>query len=159
VEKIAAQEFEGGVRKNLWLCRVGSLGELAEAIGKPAGRFVLLLAMDAAAVGDEEIERAADELLERGLSFACAWGPQCERVENGFDRADERRIAEITEKNVVLTTSHAAEELTAAVWYFRYCAWPAEEYEAGCTEWIAAVVGNAEWEQALREALTQDALA
>ena len=51
---------------------------------------------------------------------------------------------------VVLTTWHKDETLKEALWFFVNSAFPAEEYEPNCNDWIVALIGDPQWERIVR---------
>jgi hypothetical protein len=58
-----------------------------EGVVLPSAHTVLLIAADARGVPADMIRRAAEHLLQSGLTFVCVWGPDCERVHDIFDQA------------------------------------------------------------------------
>lgn len=49
---------------------------------------------------------------------------------------------EITENNVVMTTSHEGELISEALWFFTYARVPARDYETTCKDWVIVSVGD-----------------
>ncbi len=110
-----------------WLCSVSvpSLDDLRLGPGSlPSPHFSCLLVCDARSWSDEIILAAADHLLDRGLAYFCAWGPDCERVHDLVDDAILRSEVDgpnylhgDDERYPVLTTWHSEETLDEALWY------------------------------------------
>ncbi|HWG22174.1 MAG TPA: hypothetical protein VG225_16715 [Terracidiphilus sp.] len=126
------------------------MSEIAPLLETVSPRFVLLLAMDATSIANDQLRDLAHRLIGRGLAYLCAWGPDCKRVHDQFDF---ERDPNETDGRVVMTTWHDNEPLAETAWEFTNCAYPAEEFEADCTDWVAIAVDNADWERELRDEL------
>ncbi len=107
--------------------------------------FGLFLACDASAVPDETVLTVAREAIGQGLSYLCAWGPDCGRVHDLFDNAAVEKDPNPTEDSVIMTTWHWDDTLDEALWFFVYSAWPAPDYESTCGSWLAVAMGSPEW--------------
>lgn len=115
-----------------------------------ARHFGCLLALDAAGVTDEAILAAAGRMLDQGLVYLCAWGPDCKRVRDVFERAiAERGMARGLQ--MVLTSWH--DELLDEAAGFFCDTQPAMVYEDTATVWIAVAIGNDGWAEVLRRRL------
>jgi hypothetical protein len=136
--------------KALFLCPVESIGDLPEKIKASSPNFGLLLAFNAEAVKSEEISEAAAKLVEKGLAYLCAWGPDCERVHDLFDEAAQKKNGELTGDDVIMTTWHENETLIEALWFFLHAAFPTQSFQANCLDWIIAPIRNRDWEQEVR---------
>jgi hypothetical protein len=161
VPVVASLIFPAGLpAKQLYICACSSLGELSETIAPTSRYFGLLLAMDARQMDTAEICDLAEKTLNRGLVYLCTWGPDCERVHDLFDKqflTKELGPGPWTQANkplspeeVVMTTWHAHEALEEALWFFVHSAVPTDKYKQACTDWVIAIVDNAEWEQEVR---------
>ena len=138
----------GGTSRYFW--SVPSLDDLrlsAHALAGP--HFACLLACDARAWNDEVILAAANHLLDRGLVYFCAWGPDCERV---HDLVDSAIVLRDNSEYPIITTWHRDETLADALWFFLNAAYPDESFEATFKSRLAISVGNHEW---AREIQTQ----
>ena len=142
--------------KVFFLCTAESLETLPAVVHPQSANFGLFIAMDAATVSTDAIYTAARTLVKRGLASLCVWGPDCERVHDTFDRAIIELNPDETDANVVITTWLASESLAEAVWFFVYCAFPASAYQQTCSNWIASVICNPEWEKPVREAISAE---
>jgi hypothetical protein len=140
--------------KTVWFGRVPSISDLPSSIDVD-GPFVLFVAVDSVRLNTDEVFQAAESLLGKGMVFLSVWGPDCERFHDICDEAIVSRNPDETERNVIITTWHAKESLNEAVWFFLHCAWPAADYERTCSNWVAAVIGNPEWERQIRDCLMQ----
>ena len=140
--------------KTIYLSAASSLAALAEQTAAFSDGFGLLLVMDARAFSTEVIAAAAMRLIDRGLVYLCAWGPDCQRVEDIFDEAHVENDLEKSCPGVLMTASHHDESLTEALRFFVHSAIPDEEYAPkGCEKWIVAVIGNPEWAETVRSSI------
>ncbi len=95
----------------------------------------------------------ADYLLDRGLAYFCAWGPESERVHDLVDWAIERRELDGLDyppaigdlRYLVMTTWHEEETLDDALSYLLVLAHPEVAYGATCKSRLAISVGSAAW--------------
>ena len=151
-----------GTLDNLTLERIPNrryrLGTVLTIVEIPASlescspHFMLLLALDASSIGNERISAIAQSLISRGLAGISVWGPDCSRVHDLFD---EERDPNETNETVVMTTWHDNEPISEAVCYFDLCAYPAEGFEAECSDWVAISVANESWKEEMRSALIE----
>jgi hypothetical protein len=125
------------------LLRVVDIDDLRDELREIGEPFVLFLALDATLLAGEAIDSLAVTADEAGITYLCAWGPNCRRVEDGFDVAIVNRRLETDSDRFVMTTSHANDNLEDAVWFFAEVAWPAEPERSDL--WLAASVGNDAW--------------
>ncbi len=140
-------------RTSLYFWSVPSLDELRLVPhALPGPHFACLLAWDTRTCNDEAILAAANHLLDRGLVYFCAWGPDCERVHDLVDRAIVLRELRDNREYPIMTTWHQDETLTDALWFFLNAAYPDESFEATFKSRLAISVGNHEW---AREIQTQ----
>ena len=131
--------------RRLYSVAVTSLEQISVVQNLTEDQFVLFLAMDAREVPDEVIKRLATLLLEEGLAYLCAWGPDCERVHDLFDLAEAELELDVPSDSVVMTTWHADEPLEEALWFFVNCAFPDELYAETRTAGVAVTVSNPDW--------------
>lgn len=129
---------------------VATFQDVPDALEALSPYFVLLLALDATKLSDETLRVTARTVLDRGLAYLCVWGADCSRVHDQFDL--ERDTSE-TDGRVVPTTWHDDEPLEEAVWHFVYNAYPSDDFEKSCKDWVALSIGNQEWEQDIRRSL------
>jgi hypothetical protein len=154
VERIAQYQLdEDFPSKIISFCAADSLTELPALIHPSNAHFVLFLAIDGREVETETIYSVSEKLLDRGMVYACVWGPDCESVHDSIDQPRFRRQPGETDGSVVITTWHAEDPISEAVWFFLNCAWPADDYVHTCSDWIAAVIGNPAWEAEVRAKL------
>jgi len=143
------------VKRDSRVFRVGNassienLHGLFEGITKP---FVLLLAADATKLSDKQILHAAEQIIPKGLTYFCAWGPDCERVHDLFDRITP--YEETTQnplQKLIITTWHAKDSLRNAAWFLQNCAWPAEAQKPEEFDCIGISVNYLLWCTKIRE--------
>jgi hypothetical protein len=142
--------------KDYYLCSVGNIELLSDEITPSSQHFCLFLALDAKSLDDGKIREVAKRLLQKGLVYLCAWGPDCERVHDLFDYT----ILEMDpqqDRPVVMTTWHTEESFQEAVWFFINAAFPDEAYVRNCHDWMFAPIGNPGWEKVIRESQSSGA--
>lgn len=130
---------------------VSTLEQIPSALEATSAHYVLLLAVDATHFDNDRLRRLARTLLDKGLASLCVWGPDCSRVHDQFDL--ERDMNETDGR--VVTTWHDDEPLSEAVWYFAFNAYPSDDFEEDCKDWVAISVGNEAWERELDIGLKQ----
>jgi hypothetical protein len=144
--------------RRLLLAAVDSLQEAAQTVESMEGPFVLFVAADTREVSAEEVNDFARGAVQAGMAYACAWGPDCDRVEVAVDLAfidDEEQFAARpgwSEDDTLVTSSHAAETLDEALFFAVWCAFPTEAFGRKSPV-LAVVVGNEEWTQLVRARL------
>jgi hypothetical protein len=122
-----------------------TLEELPPSLVAPSPRFVLFLAADAQSVEGPALVDWAAEILNRGATYVCCWGPGCERLEACFDEASGARENWEPSERVIMTTAHADESLIEAAWFALHAALPDDGWAEGTGAVILATVGNAVW--------------
>ena len=142
--------------KTISFCAADSLTELPTLIHPSNAHFVLFLPIDGREVDAETIYSVSEKLLDQGMVYACVWGPDCESVHDSIDQPIFQRQPGKSGGSVVITTWHAKDPLSEAVWFFLNCAWPAEDYVHTCSDWVAAVIGNPAWEAEIRAKLLEE---
>ena len=150
--KLETTAFGGHPKRTYRFGTVASFEDVPEALHALSPHFVLLLAVDATRLSDDTLRMVARTVLGRGLAYLCIWGADCSRVHDQFDL--ERDPAE-TEGTVVPTTWHDNEPLEEAVWYFAHNAYPSDDFDKSCQDWVALSIGNDEWEQELRKSFAE----
>jgi hypothetical protein len=126
-----------------------SIPNLASFPPKPeltSPNFVLLLACDARVIEASAIATFASSIIDQGIAYLCAWGPDCERVHDIFDEVHVmREIDEKREYPRVMTTWHNDESLDEALWYMLNSAYPYEALAKTCKVDLAVSVANDQW--------------
>lgn len=139
------EDFPHG--KNLYCVDSPDLAGLPEKIDLPTEHFALLLATDATSFNNDDLLDVAKKLIDKGLTVVAAWGPDCERVHDMFDKA---RDSDETSEKAVLTTWHGDETLDETLWYFVGVAEASEGFVDSCTSWVAASVNHPGWAEHMR---------
>jgi hypothetical protein len=151
ISGIRGEIFPERAAKELYLCAANTIGELSEKIKTTSRSFGLFLAFNAETLKDDEILQSAGNLVEMGLAYLCAWGPDCERVHDLFDIAAGPKNDKLSGDDVIMTSWHARDTLVEALWFFVHAAFPTQCFEMSCTDWIIAPIGNPEWEKEIRD--------
>jgi len=141
--------------KNIYLCSAQTIDQLPAQIEATSKHFGLLLAFNSDSIKAEEIEQVATMLVDKGLAYLCAWGPNCERVHDLFDAAAASKNEDLIGDDVIMTTWHADEDLHEALWFFLHSAFPTQFFETSCTNWVIAVIGNRKWEDEIRSKIKE----
>lgn len=122
----------------------------------PTPHFVCLLVWDSDEESVETISRVAEQLLESGCAYLCAWGAGCERVHDVFDEILVGEAPDTADGPEVMTTWHAHESLEDALWFFLRSTSPDGRYADTCRSGVVIVIGRADDEAAIvRHALAQ----
>ena len=154
-DRAVSQALPDRPTKTVFLTACDSISELPHKIGPTSRYFGLLLAADTRGVDPSFIDDIAAQLLEAGLVYLCAWGPDCEHLHDIFDEADlARELDGKASSNgcdgVVMTTWHKDESLKEALQFFVQSAFATEAYASECRDWVIATICNPEWESEVR---------
>jgi hypothetical protein len=140
----------GGLERELYLANIQTLDGWPVLLESPQPHFVALLAMDARSVDRDEIGALAKKLIDQGMVYLCAWGPDCKRVHDVFDVAKAGRVE--TDDAFVLTDWFEEEDLDDALWDAVFAP-PAEAYIDTCRAVVAIVVDQPGWSERVEAAL------
>jgi hypothetical protein len=69
-----------------------SLAALGEQLRVPERHYVLLVAADTRGSDGPGLVDAAEALVRAGVSYACCWGPDCERLERVMNSTVDGRV-------------------------------------------------------------------
>jgi hypothetical protein len=111
--ELLGQDPRSGRRYLLLDGRVPSAWEVPSGLGL----FTLLLAIDAQRYEDEQLNALGTRLLDAGLVYLCASGPESERVHTLFDLAFIADEAAGVQRPFLMTTDHDGEALAEALWF------------------------------------------
>jgi hypothetical protein len=141
--------------KEVFLCALDSLEQFERELRSTSKHFGLLIVTDASGLADETLFDLAKTLISKGLVYLCTWGADCERVHDRFDDAELAKTLDAGDPPTqndcsFMSTWHSNESLSEALWFFLHAAFAAQGYEQTCEDWIIAVIGNKEWESAVR---------
>ena len=124
----------------------------------PSPQFIVFVACDATNIDDEYLQAFARSALNSGAVYLCAWGPDCQRIENAFDHLVETGQAGPSN---LLTTSHSKETLESAMWFAMSCAWPPKALPSGgfserdelCDSVVFLSVNGGDWDAVIHQGL------
>ena len=111
------------------------------SISLPSRRFIAFLAADATGIDETILSVFARTLLCAGCVYFCAWGTDCERVHDVFDKEC------LKVEPVITTTWHSKDSLDEALWYFIFNAFPEDEYLETTRSALAISIGRPEWNE------------
>jgi hypothetical protein len=134
--------------RELYFVSVPNFESIPDSFQLSGKHFVAFLAVDASAVESNIIGKLAENLLQSGCVYFCAWGPDCERIHDIFDE-----MCLFTEP-VIMTTWHEKDSLDEALWFFLTTTWPDDAYFENCKSSLAIVVGNSDLETQVRQKLS-----
>lgn len=152
---VSALVDEDFPEKVFYLCPADSIQNLGGKITLSSANFGLFVAMNANGVADEGILQGAKQLLSKGLACLCTWGPDCERVHDGFDVAARDINSELSGDDVIMTTWHADVTMEEALWFFVHSAFVTKQFDKTCKDWIIAPINSPEWEQLIRSKIEE----
>ena len=138
--------------RELFLLDLARPEDAPEALALQGSFFGCLLAWDATHTTDESILTLARRLLTAGCVYICCWGPDCERVHDLIDQA--HCDLNPSTGSVVMTTSHAEESLTEALWFLLNVAWPDPAFEDGCGSSVGIAIASGQWAAEIRAAFS-----
>jgi hypothetical protein len=124
--------------RRVWVIARDRASEWPEGVPWTCRGFALLFAAERAF----DVRRLAERALDQGLAMACAWGPGCALVEDGFDEVIVAQHPDETPDDVVLTSSHADESIGEALDFFLDAAMPARARRRGCDAWVVFACGR-----------------
>jgi hypothetical protein len=87
--------------------------------------FVAFTALDATQYSTDEVAGFCRKVLQQGSTATCSWGPECVRVETGFDLVFvDAELSGEPYLDELETTWHPSESLDEALWFALFCAFP-----------------------------------
>jgi hypothetical protein len=131
--------------RELYLIHVDSLSEIFPLPEKENSHFGLLLAMDGREEIVENLGEVPERLINEGLAYLCAWGPDCSRVHDIFDLVSVNLEKNTGQDFPIMTTWHEKESLDEALWFLLFCAIPYDELIDKCSTSYIISVGNKKW--------------
>ena len=122
----------------------------------PSPHFVLFLALDARTLDAQTMGALAERLLDNGLAYLVAWGPDCGRVHDTVDaHIVHRDVARhIPSVGFVTTTWHSRESLADAFEFFALSA-NTDDEPWECSTWLAVTIGERAWADEFRRLLPE----
>lgn len=153
--KLIAYQDAAPFDRKLFSLSIPDLESFPPKLELPSQSFVLLLACDARGIGDSVITDFANSMIDRGIAYLCAWGPDCERVHDLFDLAFVmREIEEGRRYPHVMTSWHHDESLDDALWFMLFSAYPDGAFADTCGVDLAVSVGSDEWDAHIQRRLS-----
>ncbi|HZF31367.1 MAG TPA: hypothetical protein VE907_19790 [Gammaproteobacteria bacterium] len=152
---ITARGFDDVTGRQLFSLHVASTAELPTRLDLQSSHFACLLAWDASRAPTDSVTALVERLLRAGASYFACWGPDCERVEGIIDEIVAYPGSDfgVPDDSVIMTTSHDAESLEEALWFFLTSAWPDEHYVDSTRAALAISIGSIRWAQEISLAL------
>jgi hypothetical protein len=152
---VTAHGFDDVTGRELFSLKLASSAELPIRIELPSSHFACLLAWDASRVASDSVSNVAERLLRSGASYFVCWGPDAERVEGIIDEitAHPGNDFGVPDDSCIMTTSHGAESLEEALWFFLSSAWPDDHYVESTRAALAISIGSSKWAQEIAAAL------
>ena len=146
--------FDSLTDRRLFSIAISSTGELPR-LDLPAGNFACLLAWDARGISADVVAALVEPLLRAGASYFVCWGTDCERVHDIIDELLSYPDADfgVPEEACIMTTWHASESLTEALWFFLVNSSPDEHYQDSTHVGLAVSIGSSTWDAEITEAL------
>jgi len=152
--ELIAYNEEAPFERRMFSLSIPTLKAFPPKLELPSRNYVLLLACDARGIGDSAITAFANSMIDRGIAYLCAWGPDCERVHDLFDQTHVlREIEERREYPHVMTTWHNDESLDEALWYMLHVAYPDDSLAETCGVDLAVTVANDDWDLRIQSRL------
>jgi hypothetical protein len=146
-------QHRDGIGRKLFSLSISSLEELPANLSLPSPHFACLLVSDARNISNAEIMKFAGGLLDQGLCYLCAWGPDCGRVHAYVDLAIvNRRLDEGLEFPHIMTTEHR-DSLDKALWFLTQLAFPDDAYADTCESSLVISISSANWDAHVRRRL------
>src|SRR6185436_17512096 len=105
--ELIAYKAEAPFDRKLFSLSIPNLPSFPRKLELPSLNFVLLLACDARVIEASVIATFANSIIDQGIAYLCAWGPDCEPVHDIFDEVQViRKIDKKGEYPHVMTTWH-----------------------------------------------------
>lgn len=140
--------------RDLFALAIAQPDDLPTMLDLPCPYFACLIAWDATGVSIEAALPVARRLIRTGCVYLCCWGPGCDTIEVACDLAWMEVHPDEPFGPVCLTTAHANESLSEALWFLLNCACPDDVYFDGCRAAMAVSIGSPTWAAELRGALS-----
>jgi hypothetical protein len=128
-------------KRQVYVLRLAHLRDFPNRLEIPCPRFVLFVAADfTEGDGDSSF---ANQVLDAGCVYFCAWGKGCESMHDLVDDGIIER--ENGEPGHIITTWHSDEALADAVEFALFSAEPDDVFSNECRAVVLAVAGNDAW--------------
>ena len=127
------------------LAKARRLEDLAADLRVISDSFVLGIAANTSTLTGPALVDMATQLLRRGASYVCCWGPDCSRLHDCFDESDSAVHGSSTDDRILMTTWHESESLEEMIWFALNSTVPAPHYFAHTRAVVIATIGSDEW--------------
>lgn len=159
MNKIISIPQKDGLGRDLFYLFLPDFKEFPTHLELPSKNFGLLFACDVTSVKGEILLSWADNLIDNGLVYFCAWGKGSQETENAVDIAcvEKKMRGEVDDNNngyFVMTTSHDDEPLNEALWFALNLSYPDEKYVKDCESNLIIVVENKDWHKQILAGLS-----
>jgi hypothetical protein len=134
--------YDDITERRLYVLSVAEPEQVPERIVLSSPRFACLIAWNANETSTDTIARVARKLLDSGAVYVCVWGSDCERVHDIVDEVSVGPTPPPVLDKVVMTSWHAHEPLSEAIWFVLRTSWPDEAYELGCNATLGLSIGS-----------------
>ena len=143
--------------RELYFLSVQDLNDIPDDIPLSSPNFACLLVWDSRNANVEEISSVIRPILECGCSYFCFWGPDYKRVDDIIGEINSTSSVDLDSpgESFIMTTWHNDEKLQEALWFFLNETWPDEFYEMTTLSSLAIVIGNQEWAEIVKDALSE----
>ena len=100
------------------LASIVRVEDFASPVSVDAGHYVLVMVSEKPTVALSI--KTARAWVDAGALYICAWGPDCEQVEESFDYSSF--LPEYGQELALMTTAHQDEPIEEALWFAFHCA-------------------------------------
>lgn len=138
--------------RNLLSLYVDHAADLPNSIDVGSPRFACLLLWDSTEAAADEITGLIHWCLRAGASYVMCWGPGCERVDALVDEILCDPSKEFSTAGHVMTTSHADQPISEAIWFLLRLSWPDDTSFEDTRASLAITVGHRAWADEVDEA-------
>lgn len=112
------------------------------SLNLPSRHFLCLVAADFRGITDDKLTGLFESLCRAGAVYFVCWGPDCERAHDLADQVRESLHPDAIDDSVLMTTSHADESLSEALFFLLCAAHPDDAYEGSTRAALAMTIGD-----------------
>jgi hypothetical protein len=141
---------------NTKILHISDIESVPSNLKMPTPHFKCLFVCDARRIEANKIDRAMSKLLNQGMVYLCAWGPECERVHDIVDEIVVINEIEKGEKGTIMTTWHDSDSLEEAAEFFRDLAYCDDYFSSTFGAGVVIVVNNSQWKQQIAAVIAQN---
>ncbi len=141
--------------RDLFLLPLKSSLDIPKEFHLPSKHFACFLVWDSQNNSIQEISELIETLVKNGVAYFCAWGNDCERLE---DVCDKIGLLNSPNDSVIMTTSHKNESIEETLYFFLTDTHPDKYYELTLSSSLVIVIGNNDKLQMIENALSNPKL-